>query len=482
MTFTQLLAMAGAAGGRVRVCADSRLVSAGDIFVAIAGVHSDGHAFIRQAVERGAAYVVCGKPAECSPAQMIVVEDSAHALGLLAQASQNNPNAQLTNLAVTGTNGKTTTAFLVQAVIRYAGQKCGLIGTITLDTGGRQQTAAMTTPDALTIAAAAREMVDNGAAYMMIEASSHALSQQRLAGIHFTAAAFTNLTGDHLDYHKTMEDYLAAKTRLFTELPSHAIAILNADSDASRAIAEKTHVRTLWYAVDKPADIAAYTESMDANGSVFSIEFNSCREKVRTPLPGKHNISNYLAAAGLCLAAGFDLTTVARGLSSLRCVPGRLEPVFSQAADKADIRVFVDYAHTDDALQNVLTTLKPICKGNLITVFGCGGDRDKTKRPRMAAVAERLSDRIIVTSDNPRTEDAALIIDDILAGFGRAIDGKRIVVEQDRRKAIGFAIANAGRNDIILLAGKGHEDYQIIGTEKHHFSDVEVAKEYLDLL
>jgi UDP-N-acetylmuramoyl-L-alanyl-D-glutamate--2,6-diaminopimelate ligase len=481
MTFTQLLAAVGAPDADIQVNADSRRVRAGDVFVAVGGTHSDGHEFIPQAIKNGATYIVCQKPVDCGQARRIIVNDSAYALGVLAQAAEGNPNAQLTNLAVTGTNGKTTVTFLVRSVIETAGYEAGLIGTIILSAGKNVQEAAMTTPDALTIAKAARQMVEDGAKFMVIEASSHALAQERLAGISFTAAAFTNLTGDHLDYHKTLEAYLAAKMKLFIDLPPHAIAVLNAQSDASGKIAEKCRVRKLWYAIDEPADITARVHSMDASGSELAIQFNNYMEKVRTPLPGRHNISNLLAAAGLCLAAGFDLKTVARGLSALKNVPGRLEPVDSPASQKAGVSVFVDYAHTDDALLNVLNTLKPICKGRLITVFGCGGDRDKTKRPRMAAVAEKLSDTIFVTSDNPRTEEPQAIIEDILAGFS-ASARQKINVETDRKKAIGLAISAAKRDDIILIAGKGHETYQIIGTTKTHFSDQEVAREWMDVI
>jgi UDP-N-acetylmuramoyl-L-alanyl-D-glutamate--2,6-diaminopimelate ligase len=480
MTFTQLLAMVGSPAADIGVSADSRQIRPGDVFVAVPGVHVDGHNFIPQAVKNGAAYIVCQKAVDCRPAQMILVNHCAYALGLLSQAAQDNPSSQLTNLAVTGTNGKTTVSYLTRSVIETAGFEAGLIGTIVLSAGRSVHEAAMTTPDALTIAKAARQMVEDGAKYMVIEASSHALDQDRLAGISFTAAAFTNLTGDHLDYHKTMDDYLAAKTKLFLDLPPHAMAVLNAQSDASKKIADKCRVRILWYAIDEPADIIAHIHSMDTAGSVFSIEFNGYMEKVTTPLPGRHNISNHLAAAGLCLAAGFDLKAVTKGLSAMKNVPGRLEPVLCPAGQKAGVSVFVDYAHTDDALLNVLNTLKPLCKGRLITVFGCGGDRDKTKRPRMAAVAERLSDAIIVTSDNPRTEDPQQIIEDILVGFSDAGSRQKIQVESDRKKAIGLAISAAKRDDIILIAGKGHETYQIIGTTKTHFSDQEAAREFME--
>ncbi len=474
--------MAGVDGCLMRVCADSRGVRKGDIFVATPGTKTDGHDYIRQAVANGAKYVVCQRDVSCDGAEMIIVQNSAQALGLLAHAVAGNPCGRLTNLAVTGTNGKTTVSFLVRSVVKTAGYKCGMLGTVIYDTGKLVQEAPLTTPDALTIADAARAMADNGDKFLVLEASSHALAQDRLYGIAFTAAAFTNLTGDHLDYHGTMEAYLDAKSRLFTELPPHAIAVLNAESDAARRIAEKLHVRILWYAIERPADIVARIESMDARGSVFRIEFNNYMEKVRTALPGRHNISNHLAAAGLCLAAGFDLGTVAKGLSALESVPGRLEPVNTPAAMKAGVRVFVDYAHTDDALQNVLSTLRPICAGRLILVFGCGGDRDKTKRPRMAQAAQERADVIIVTSDNPRTEEPLAIIDQVKAGFSPQALKEKVRIEPDRKKAIALAVSVAKKDDVILIAGKGHETCQILGTTKIHFSDQETAREMLELI
>ncbi|MHC5145641.1 MAG: UDP-N-acetylmuramoyl-L-alanyl-D-glutamate--2,6-diaminopimelate ligase [Planctomycetota bacterium] len=470
MTFTQLLALVLSEG--IRVCSDSRQVQPGDVFVAVCGTQVDGHDYIDKALANGAGFVVTQRPAE--GADSIVVEDTAEALGLLAQASFGNPSSNLTNLAVTGTNGKTTVAYMVRSILEYTGAKCGLIGTIEYNTGTTVIPAPLTTPDAVTIAQAAQQMVVNDANYMVVEASSHALSQKRLSGVSFTAAAFTNLTGDHLDYHKTEDDYLDAKTLLFTGLPPHGLAVLNAESDAAHTIAEiiEPAIRTLWYGIDRDVDLNAQVHRMDAVGSEFSIIFENYSEKVTTHLPGRHNILNCLAAAGLCLGAGVGLDDIAAGLSALETVPGRLQPVSSMAAVRRGIKVFVDYAHTDDALKNVLNTLKPLCEGRLIVLFGCGGDRDKTKRPRMAAVAEELADVVVVTSDNPRTEDPDTIIADILTGIKK---GQTPFVEPDRAKAIEIAVNQAQAGDIVLLAGKGHEDYQIIGTEKRHFSDFEEA-------
>jgi UDP-N-acetylmuramoyl-L-alanyl-D-glutamate--2,6-diaminopimelate ligase len=475
MTFDDLLTLVGSDTGP-EVHTDSRLVRAGDVFVAVKGSAFDGHDFIERAEANGARYIVCQENHEAIPtttAKRVPVADSARAVGLLAQAAKDNPGAKLTNLAVTGTNGKTTVGFLVHACIRHAGHGCGLLGTVVYDTGSGITPATLTTPDPLTIAQMQRDMVAAGARYMIAEASSHALSQDRLAGLDFQAAAFTNLSGDHLDYHKTKDSYLAAKTRLFTALSPTATAVLNKQAPESQTIAKQTQAGICWYAIDEPADLTAHIDSMTVDESRFTLAYQGETAEVATPLIGRYNVANYLAAAGLCLAAGLDLATVAVGLSSLHAIPGRLEKV-----GQADFAIVVDYAHTDDALKNVLATLKPLCQGKLIVVFGCGGDRDKTKRPRMAQVAEQYGDAIVVTSDNPRTEDPKAIIDDIIGGFTNK-DSSAIAVEPDRARAIEQAITQARAGDIVLIAGKGHETYQIIGTERLDFSDKEVALQCL---
>jgi len=477
MNFNELLNLISSDNAR-NICVDSRSVSDGDIFVAVKGTASDGHDFIDQALDNGAEYIVCQSASDrCTQndADVIVVDDSIEAAALLAQTIRGNPACRLTNLAVTGTNGKTTVAYMVRSCIQQAGQKCGLLGTVIYDTcSGNSSEAILTTPDCMTIAAGQEQMLKNGAKYMVIEASSHALSQNRLAGISFKAAAFTNLAGDHLDYHKTEEDYLAAKTILFSALSPDAVAVLNKQSTHAESIAKQTKAKILWYAIDEPADIIAHIESMDTGGTVFNMVCAGQSAIVTTQLLGLYNVSNCLAAAGLCLAAGFDLETIAAGLSALKTIPGRLERIDFTC----DFSVLVDYAHTDDALKNVLSTLKPLCKSKLIAVFGCGGDRDKTKRPRMAQVAEQLADFIIVTSDNPRTENPDEIIKDIIPGFENP-DSQTILIEPDRKKAIASAISTAGKNDIVLIAGKGHETYQIIGKQKFDFSDKQIAMECL---
>ena len=530
MNFDELLNLVSS-DDALSICVDSRAIVKGDIFVAVKGTVYDGHDFIDQAIDNGAEYIVSQKDKssiehrassietivvddsatggslkrvpkdwdelgdgslKTSSIETIIVDDSAEAAAVLAQARWGNPASRLTNLAVTGTNGKTTVAYLVRSCILKAGQKCGLLGTVIYDTcSGNSSEAALTTPDCLTIAAGQKEMVKNGAKFMVIEASSHALSQNRLAAVSFKAAAFTNLSGDHLDYHKTKEDYLAAKSRLFSALSSDAVAVLNKQSPETESIARQTKAKILWYAIDEPADIAAHIESMDISGTVFTLKYTGQTSIVRTSLPGLYNVGNCLAAAGLCLAAGFDLETIAAGLSAQQTIPGRLEKIDWPG----DFSVIIDYAHTDDALRNVLSTLKPLCRGKLRVVFGCGGDRDKTKRPRMAKVTEQLADFIIVTSDNPRTEKPNDIINDIITGFEstdytdyngltqtvnqRPESVKSVVIEPDRKKAIELAIETAGKDDIVLIAGKGHETYQIIGKQKFDFSDKQIASEYL---
>ena len=470
MTFDELLMLVASDTGP-KVCTDSRLVRPGDVFVAVKGAAVDGHRFIDQALANGARYVVCQEHAGDSA--RISVADSAQAVGLLAQASRGNPSARLTNLAVTGTNGKTTVGFLVHACIRHAGQGCGLLGTVVYDTGSGIAPATLTTPDPLTIAEMQQRMVDGGVQYMIAEASSHALNQNRLAGLDFQAAAFTNLSGDHLDYHKTSESYLAAKARLFATLAPGATAVLNKEVPESRSIAAETKAKVCWYAVEEPADITAHIDSMTVDESCFTLAHEGQTARVTTPLIGRYNVANHLAAAGLCLAAGFDLDTVAAGLSSLAAIPGRLEKV-----GNAEFSVVVDYAHTDDALKNVLATLKPLCRGKLIVVFGCGGDRDRTKRPRMAQVAEQLADTVVVTSDNPRSEDPKAIIADVIGGFaGGGLPAP--LIEPDRARAIGLAIERAQADDVVLIAGKGHETYQIIGSKRLDFSDKDIALRYL---
>ncbi len=478
MNFDELLTLVRS-GNSPRLCDDSRIVEPGDIFVAVKGPNVDGRDFIPQVLAKGAKFIVCQHPCTGHESRgtghvVITVPDSSLALAVLAQAANGNPADKLTNLAVTGTKGKTTVTFLVRSCFQAAGEKCGLIGTVIYDTGIDASPAPLTTPDCLTIAKSQSQMLKAGAKYMVIEASSHALDQNRVAAINFKAAAFTNLTGDHLDYHKTTENYLAAKSKIFETLSPDATAVLNKQSSYSKGIAAITKAKVLWFAVDEEADLSAEIHSIDDSGTSFTLRYQGQSIRIKTPLLGRFNVANHLAAAGLCMSAGLDLKTIARGLSSLEAIPGRLENVKSDAP----FTVLVDFAHTDDALDNVLSTLKPLCKARLIVVFGCGGDRDKTKRPRMAKVVEKYADMAIVTSDNPRTENPDDIISQIVAGF-KDPGSPKIKIEPDRKKAIALAIESARKNDVIIIAGKGHENYQIIGKQKFPFSDQQIV---LDLL
>ncbi len=458
-----------------RVCADSRQIAPGDVFVAICGSRVDGHDFLVQATKQGAGTLII-QQGRSFPTPLdipvIPVHDPNFVLGQLAQAQAGNPARELINLGVTGTNGKTTVATLTQACFQAAGQSCGLIGTIQCDTGRQVITSAMTTPDALALADLQRQMVAAGCTAMVTEASSHALDQQRLAGIDFRAAAFTNLTGDHLDYHGTEENYLDAKARLFESLAPDSIAILNRESPQSEILAGRTQAEIWWYGIDSHADLCAQVQCMDATGTVYQLTFGNQSTTVHSPLLGRHNLSNHLAAAGLALAGGVSLQQVAEGLSHAT-VPGRLERVDAGQ----DFTVLVDYAHTDDALDHVLSTLRPLCNGQLIVVFGCGGDRDRSKRPRMARVAQQWADVIVVTSDNPRSETPEQIIADIQTGFE---PGTLVSIVPDRRMAIGLALEQAREGDIVLIAGKGHETYQLIGDQRLDFDDCQVARDFLN--
>jgi len=460
---------------------DSRTVTRGDVFVALRGLHADGSVFARQAIDRGAAAIVSEQddPGDVA-VPWIVVHDARLALALLSVAFYRDPGREMRTVGVTGTNGKTTTAYLLASIFEAAGVRCGILGTVAYRVGPSPadvREATRTTPEAPDVQRLLREMVDHGCGACAIEVSSHALSLRRVDGTTFAAAVFTNLTRDHLDFHADMEDYFRAKRRLFEMLPRDAPSLLNADDPRSAALADAGG-RPVTFAIGKPADITPGPLSFSLDGLAFEVRTPRGLLRMRSSLVGRPNVYNILAAVSTAVALDLPFDAIERGVRSLTGVPGRFEIV---SAPTDDVTVVVDYAHTDDALKNLLETARPLAKGRLVTVFGCGGDRDRTKRPLMGAVAGSRSDVIVITSDNPRSEDPDRIIDEILRGVtpDTRREETRLLTIPDRREAIDKAIRLARPGDLVLIAGKGHEKYQVIGTRTLPFDDAAVAREAL---
>jgi UDP-N-acetylmuramoyl-L-alanyl-D-glutamate--2,6-diaminopimelate ligase len=466
-----------------RVTDDSREAGPGCLFVARTGTAADGRAFAADAVRRGAAAVMfVGEDplaGEAAAAHAVRVRlpagtDLARFAAVLADRIEGCPSQWLDLVGVTGTNGKTTIAFLVQQFLRAAGRRCGVIGTVVIDDGMEARPAALTTPGAIETAAVLGRMVRNGCSACAMEVSSHALDQGRADALRFRTAVFTNLTGDHLDYHGTMERYAEAKSRLFALLPPDGTAVVNVDDPWHAAMLAPCRGRVLRCSLRGAADCSAeiHEARLGWQDATFTGPWGSAR--VRLPVVGRHNAMNALQSAAAAWTVGVGADAVARTLAACQAPPGRLEPV---TGPEDPFAVLVDYAHTDDALLNVLSALRPLVgpKGRLVTVFGCGGDRDRTKRPRMMDVACTRSDRVVVTSDNPRTEDPEAIIDEVMSG--RPAGALAEVVRcTDREEAIRRAVGEAGPGDIVLIAGKGHEDYQIVGRERRPFDDRAVAR------
>lgn len=467
---------------------DSRLVRPGWLFVAVKGTQSDGHRYLAQAVRSGAAAVVieAGRvPAESLAAfkvPVIEIGNTRRALGVLASRFQGNPTHRLNMVGVTGTNGKTTTTYLCKAILEAAGAKVGLIGTVAYLVGDERITATHTTPGALELQALFRKMADIGVETVVMEVSSHALALDRIAGCAFGTAVFTNLTHDHLDFHADMEDYFRAKLRLFEGLDPSARAIVNLDdSYGERIVAALPNTQAWTYAIDRQADLRAESVQVSLAGVRFTARTPAGTVSLQSPLVGRHNVYNILAAVGVGLRQGIALPAIATGIARLANVPGRFERVEAGRP----FTVVVDYAHTEDALFRLLTTAQAVKTGRVITVFGCGGDRDRGKRPKMGRVAALYSDMVVVTSDNPRTEDPAAIIREVERGVREGMrerGGGGYVVYADRRAAIGEAVRMARPGDLVLIAGKGHEDYQVIGQTKHPFDDRIVARAAIEAL
>ena len=448
---------------------DSRLVKKGDMFIAVKGTQTDGHQYIAAAEEKGAVAIVCEKtPEKLSPSvAYITFPNVQNIMGKLATAFYGNPSQKLKLVGVTGTNGKTTIATLLYELFRKMGHRCGLLSTVCNYIDGTPYPSTHTTPDVISLNRLLGQMVDAGCEYAFMEVSSHALDQERTGGLEFAGAIFTNLTRDHMDYHETMENYLKAKKSFFDNLPRNAFAITNLDDKNGPVMVQNCHGDIKNYSTRTICDYRARLVETHLDGML--LEFNN--REFATLLTGRFNISNLLAIYGAAVELGKDPEEVLRIMSTLKPVSGRFEALHSPQGFSA----IVDYAHTPDAIKNVLGTVNDVLRGrgNIITVVGAGGNRDKGKRPLMAAEAAKASNRVILTSDNPRNEDPQEIINDMLAGLNDEQRKKTIAIV-DRREAIRTACALAQKGDVVVVAGKGHENYQEIQGIKHHFDDKEV--------
>lgn len=463
--------------------ADSRSVKPGCCFVAIKGTHVDGHDFLESVVQAGAAAVVVENDVELPNGVAVVqVADTKSAFSKLSAVCSGlygSSDSTMRLMGITGTNGKTTVAWILRSIFQAAREKTALIGTIEYDLIHEQRKASLTTPDALELCTLLATAQQAGATFGILEVSSHALMQKRCDGLLFSAAIFTNLSGDHLDYHGDMESYFSAKRRLFDGLEPNGTAIVNKDDPYGQRLIHELDREVVTYGIDSDeVDVGVTMNKVTPQGSEVVIHGKTFERELRLSLLGRHNISNALAAAATAEVMGVSADAIVEGLKNISGVPGRLQRV---ETDACPYSVLVDYAHTDAALENVLRALKPLTQNRLICVFGCGGDRDRQKRPRMAAAAQQWSDRVFVTSDNPRGENPEAIIEQILPGFKQQSDCQ-VEVEVDRKKAIEAAICCAEPGDTVLIAGKGHEDYQLVGDQVLRFDDVEVARACMEKL
>lgn len=468
---------------------DSRRVRPGFLFVAIRGHKGDGHDYIPDAIHRGAKAILA-EHLERTYVNIswVRVLNSRAALSKLAVHFYNRPFEGIKLIGITGTNGKTTTSYLIESILTAAGAVPGVIGTINYRFKGQARRAPVTTPESADLMALFREMAQGGATHVILEVSSHALDQNRTVDCPFSTAVFTNISRDHLDYHLTMENYFRAKSLLFQNLSAEpsghgATAVINMDDPKGKALAALTRARIVSYGLGRDQDVRAVQIHNDLSGLRLKLLTPAGSREIRSPLMGETNLYNILAASAAAFSLGIDLHKVAEGIQSLTGVPGRMERV----KNNRRLKVVVDYAHTPDALLKILQTLKPLVENRLITVFGCGGDRDKGKRYDMGFAAGEYSDLAIITSDNPRSENPLDIILEIERGMRASgakkenqekedlPKGPRYLIQEDRRKAIRMAMATAGERDLVLIAGKGHEDYQIIGAETRHFDDREEA-------
>ena len=456
---------------------DSRKAVAGAVFFALKGSSTDGHQYISHVVEIPVAAVVCSElPAELKDGVCYIkVADVALVAGLMASAFYGHPSRSLKIVGVTGTNGKTTVATLLYKLFSQLGEKSGLVSTVENKIGHTVIPATHTTPDAISLQALFAQMVESGCSYAFMEVSSHAVHQQRISGTHFVGGIFTNITHDHLDYHKTFDEYIKVKKQFFDRLSKHAFALTNADDKRGLVMLQNTNAHKQTYSLRVPSDFKGKVFENNLTGLIMDIN----GQDVHFRMSGLFNAYNLLAVYGTAVLLGFDKTDVLMALSDMHGAPGRFETFHSP---KEKILGIVDYAHTPDALQNVLSTIKQFGQqAHIITVVGCGGDRDKTKRPEMARVACDLSDKVVLTSDNPRTENPETILDEMEAGLTPG-QHKKVLRIADRKAAIKTACSLAQAQDVLLIAGKGHETYQEINGSRHHFDDREVLMEMFKIL
>lgn len=492
LKLSELLADAGVKGNVsggdpivTGVIDDSRRVEPGQVFVATRGVAVDSHLFISDAVERGAVAVVSEQPlASYSNVAIVQVEDSRDALGRLAHAAVGNPSADMLVLGITGTNGKTTSTYLLEAILTAAGYNVGVLGTIEYRYAGNSVEAANTTPSAYQLARMFQEMKQAGVNAVAMEVSSHAADQRRISGIQFDGCIITNITQDHLDYHGTMDNYAAAKKAIFTDYlqrytdfkGSDPVSVLNIDDERVRGMRDEIPGRVLTVGIETPADYRARDIAFSPTETTFRMEMADAVVDLSTHLVGMYNVQNVLGAVALAHGVGLSLDAIRDGLAALEVVPGRLETV----REGQPFLVLVDYAHTPDALERVLGNAREMAEGRLIVVFGCGGDRDPGKRPLMGKAAGDLADYVVVTNDNPRTEEPGLIAAGVMEGVSKSkVADEHVALILDRREAIRQAVSVALPGDVVVIAGKGHEDYQILGHEKVHFDDREEARSFL---
>ncbi len=453
---------------------DSRLVGPNDIFVALVGANVDGHDFVADAVSKRAACVIVERDTDCDAPVKVVVPDTRVALAYLGAEYYNYPSRHMQVLGVTGTNGKTTVTYLVKSILEEKGRRTGIIGTIEYVAGRHRFSAVNTTPESLEIERLLTVMREERIRVAVMEVSSHALKTGRVRMIDFDVVGITNLSQDHLDFHGNMEDYRNTKALLLDKVQGkERWAVLNADDPEYGFFRGRVGSSYLTYSTGaNSADIYATEIEISPTGTRFHMVTPLGTEDIDFSFVGEHNVSNALCAAAFAMAAGLDPGSVKRGLEAVKCVPGRLEPIENDRG----IHVFVDYAHTPDALEHTCSVCKRLARGKLVVVFGCGGDRDRTKRKMMGSAVSRYADRVVVTSDNPRTEDPEAIIEDIKPGLDPSVETDIVI---DRKDAIRRALSVSSDGDIVLVAGKGHEDYMIIGTEKIHFDDREVIREML---